>query len=69
MNLDVGFNGENATWEVIVKFYGTEEELNNYKFSRTKLVFDQSFGSSRCYSLDCCLVLLFLLGKGANDVT
>ena len=27
MDLDVGFNRETATWEVIVKFYGTEEEL------------------------------------------
>ena len=27
MDLNVGFNQETATWEVIVKFYGTEEEL------------------------------------------
>ena len=27
MDLDVGFDRENATWEVIVKFYGNEEEL------------------------------------------
>lgn len=27
MDLDVGFDRETATWEVIVKFYGTEEEL------------------------------------------
>ena len=27
MDLDVGFDQETAAWEVIVKFYGTEEEL------------------------------------------
>ena len=34
MNLDVGFDRENDTWEVIVKFYGTEEELREV-FQRT----------------------------------
>ena len=35
MDLDVGFNQETATWEVIVKFYGTEEEL--------RAVFERAF--------------------------
>ena len=35
MDLDVGFNRETATWEVIVKFYGTEEEL--------RAVFERAF--------------------------
>ena len=28
MDLDVGFNRESVTWEVIVKFYGTADELH-----------------------------------------
>ena len=35
MDLDVGFNRETATWEVIVKFYGTKEEL--------RAVFERAF--------------------------
>ena len=35
MDLDVGFNQETATWEVIVKFYGTEEEL--------RVIFERAF--------------------------
>lgn len=34
MDLDVGFDRENDAWEVIVKFYGTEEELGAV-FERT----------------------------------
>lgn len=35
MDLNVGFDCETATWEVIVKFYGTEEEL--------RAVFERAF--------------------------
>lgn len=35
MDLNVGFDRETATWEVIVKFYGTEEEL--------RTVFERAF--------------------------
>ena len=46
MDLDVGFNLETAIWEVIVKFYGTEEELrtvfekafSNEEASRIKII-------------------------------
>lgn len=45
MDLDVGFDSENDTWEVIVKFYGTEEELREvferaflYEASRIKII-------------------------------
>ena len=27
MDLDVGFDRKTKTWQVIIKFYGTEEEL------------------------------------------
>ena len=27
LDLDTGYDAENKTWEVIVKFFGTEEEL------------------------------------------
>ena len=29
MDLEVGFNSEQETWQVIVKFYGTEQELKD----------------------------------------
>ena len=37
MDLDVGFDRETDTWEVIVKFYGTEEEL--------RAVFERAFSN------------------------
>ena len=37
MDLNVGFNRETTTWEVIVKFYGTEEEL--------RTVFERAFAN------------------------
>ena len=41
--------------------------LNNYKFSRAKLAFDQSFGSSRLLFFGMLFSPTFLPGKGGIE--
>lgn len=47
MDLNVGFDNETATWQVIVKFFGTEEELRDV-FART---FPNEFSSIKIQDL------------------